>query len=105
MSEPFDRRDFLLNSAAAGLGLALGTTGCGSSRPTRAGATLPAPTPVLFAAPALETVRIGFVGVGNMGTSHVKNFLNIDGVEIKAVCDVNAGNLARAQELVVSAGR
>jgi predicted dehydrogenase len=53
----------------------------------------------------LEVVRIGFVGVGLQGTSHVENFLKIDGVEIRAVCDIVEDRVARAQQLVIDAGQ
>lgn len=41
-----------------------------------------------YAAPSLETVRIGFIGVGGRGSGHVKRFAHIEGVEVKAVCDI-----------------
>ncbi|MBI1966899.1 MAG: Gfo/Idh/MocA family oxidoreductase [Gemmatimonadetes bacterium] len=93
---PFDdtsRRDFLKLSAAAGLTAALGPLD----------RDLAAPGPV--AAAALETVRIGFVGVGHQGASHVENFLKIDCVEITAICDIVPEKVARVQQLVTDAGR
>ena len=53
----------------------------------------------------LDVVRIGFVGVGSMGTEHVKNLLKIDGAEIRAVCDIMPERVERAQRMVVEAGR
>src|SRR5687768_4362735 len=41
-----------------------------------------------YAAPKIETVRIGFVGLGNRGPGAVNRMSKIDGVEIKALCDV-----------------
>ncbi|MYE45052.1 MAG: hypothetical protein F4X79_13655, partial [Acidobacteria bacterium] len=45
----------------------------------------------LLTAPKVPNVRIGFVGVGGMGTVHVRNLLAVHraspGVEIRAVCD------------------
>jgi predicted dehydrogenase len=49
-----------------------------------------------FAAEPIDVVRVGFVGVGLQGGSHVRNFLGIDGVEIVALGDVNA---PRAEEV------
>jgi len=40
-----------------------------------------------------------------MGSAHVQNYLNIDGVEIKAVCDVVPTKVERAQKWVVEAGQ
>ncbi len=57
-----------------------------------------------FHAEPMDVVRIGFVGVGLQGTSHVENFLKIDGVEIRAVCDIVEDRVARAQQMVVDAG-
>src|SRR3954467_6861211 len=41
-----------------------------------------------FAAPRLETVRIGFIGLGNRGPHAVERMSYIDGVAIKALCDI-----------------
>lgn len=35
-----------------------------------------------------ETIRVGFVGVGAKGSQHVRNLLHIEGVELRAVCDI-----------------
>jgi predicted dehydrogenase len=53
----------------------------------------------------LDQVRIGFVGVGLMGTAHVENLLKIDGAEIRAVCDVVSERVERAQRMVTDAGK
>ncbi|HSN54552.1 MAG TPA: hypothetical protein VLT32_07750, partial [Candidatus Sulfomarinibacteraceae bacterium] len=53
----------------------------------------------------LDVVRVGFVGVGLMGTSHVENVLRIEGVELRAVCDVVESKVARAQQMAVDAGQ
>src|SRR5689334_18077129 len=41
-----------------------------------------------YAAPKLETVRVGFIGLGNRGPTHVDAMQHIEGVEIKALCDI-----------------
>ncbi len=41
-----------------------------------------------YGAPKLDKVRIGFVGVGSRGSGTVVRMASIDGVEIKALCDV-----------------
>jgi predicted dehydrogenase len=93
-----DRREFLKTAAAGTLGLHL------AGRRADA-APLPVPDPALFAAPPLDSVRIGFVGVGHQGSSHVENFLKIDGVEITAICDINPAKVERMQAVVADAGR
>lgn len=52
-----------------------------------------------------DVVRVGFVGVGLMGTAHVENLLRIEGAELRAVCDIVESRVARAQQLAVEAGR
>ena len=37
--------------------------------------------------PAMESVRVGFVGLGMRGPGAVERFTHIPGVEIKALCD------------------
>ncbi len=97
------RREFIKLGALAGVGAAVGlggTGGCASLR-RRVGTAPVQP----FAAAPLERVRIGFVGVGGMGTHHVRNLLKIEGVEIKAVCDIRAAHAERARDLVTEAGQ
>jgi myo-inositol 2-dehydrogenase / D-chiro-inositol 1-dehydrogenase len=51
------------------------------------------------------TVRIGFIGVGNRGTVHVKNMLTLAGVQVTAICDIKPEHAQRAAGLVVEAGQ
>jgi predicted dehydrogenase len=41
-----------------------------------------------YTAPKLNTVRIGFIGLGNRGPGHVSNMCLLEGVEVKALCDI-----------------
>ena len=41
-----------------------------------------------FAAPRLDTVRIGFIGLGNRGPGAVERMKHIEGTDIKALCDI-----------------
>ena len=41
-----------------------------------------------YAAPKLDVVRIGFIGLGNRGPHAVERMSHIEGVEIKALCDL-----------------
>lgn len=94
------RRDFLKLGLTGAAGLWLGShAGKAEARPR-----IPDDYGPLFASKPLETVRVGFVGVGGMGSVHVQNFLNIDGVEIKAICDIVEEKVARAQKWVEEAG-
>jgi len=53
----------------------------------------------------IDPVRIGFVGVGGMGTHHVKNLVRMPGVRITALCDIREDNAARAGQIVQEAGQ
>ena len=53
----------------------------------------------------MERVRIGFVGVGGMGSNHLKNLLQLEGVDIKAVCDIVEEQVTKAQDAVEAAGQ
>ncbi len=108
------RRD-LLKLGAAGLGAAaLGSAfGCApdadggppqeaSSDP---GAALGPSPQAPFAAPPLDRIRMGFVGVGLQGGAHVRNFLRIENVEIRAVCDIDVARRDEVAGWVVEAGQ
>ncbi|MBC9913821.1 Gfo/Idh/MocA family protein [Chitinophaga varians] len=41
-----------------------------------------------YAAPKLDKVRIGFIGLGNRGPAAVKRMAHIEGVDIKGLCDL-----------------
>ena len=105
-----DRRD-LLKVGAAGFGLAAlgactpGTRDAeGGEKPRIHRSDLgPAPES-LFAAEPMDLVRVGFVGVGGMGTAHVRNFLRIEGCQITAVCDVVPAHAERSADLIEEAG-
>ncbi|SFI98478.1 Predicted dehydrogenase [Paenibacillus sp. UNC496MF] len=40
-------------------------------------------------------LRMGFIGVGDMGSHHCIGFDLLDGVEVKYICDMNEANVAR----------
>jgi hypothetical protein len=95
------RREFLKAGAMAGIGTAL--AGLNLSSPAEAGGSGEARSQ--FKVAPIDPVRVGFVGVGGMGSAHVQNFLNIDGVQIKAICDIVEAKVERAQKWVVDAGQ
>ena len=53
----------------------------------------------------IPNVRVGFVGCGLQGTEHIKNLLDIEGVELRAVCDILPEKTERAQKLTREAGK
>ncbi len=46
-----------------------------------------------------DKIRIATIGFGGMGSGDTRYALNVQGVELAAVCDVYEGRLARAREL------
>ncbi len=55
-------------------------------------------------APLMDTVRVGFIGVGERGINHVEAMCLIEGVEIKAICDTHQAVVDRAVGAVANAG-
>lgn len=53
-----------------------------------------------YAAPKLETVRIGIIGLGNRGPGALKRMTHIEGVEIKALCDIRPERIDNAKKLL-----
>ncbi len=76
------RRDFL-RGAAVGAGAGILATGASASRGR----------PVLPS----ERVRLGFIGVGGRGTRLLEIFLDLAGVDVVGVCDVNEAHARRAR--------
>jgi len=57
-----------------------------------------------LAVPPIETVRIGMVGIGLQGGSHVENFLKIPHCRITAVCDIREERTTWARQAIADAG-
>jgi len=88
MSAAYNRRQFLNQIAAAG-----------------AAAPIAASAAQERTAKPMDKVRIGFVGIGGRGRGDLRNLLKLDGVEIRAVCDIVESNVVRAQKMVTDAGQ
>ena len=48
----------------------------------------------------IETIRVAFVGLGMRGPGAVKRWSYLDGIEIKAICDVEQSNLDKVQGML-----
>lgn len=48
----------------------------------------------------LSVVRMAFIGLGKRGKQSFQHFLYIDGVEVKALCDIYSSNLDEMQKLL-----
>jgi hypothetical protein len=107
-----NRRDFIRTTGMAGTGLlAGGMTSCNSKNMPFA-ATFKAANEKHnqkfnmcgFAAPKLENVRIGFIGLGNRGPSSLRRLTLIEGVEIKAICEIRKDRLEIGVNILREAG-
>lgn len=104
-----DRRNFLKSIAAvSATGMAAGITPSHADTFT----TIPKNAPFSknktvmgLISPKLSTVRIGFIGVGERGSGHVKHCCHIDGVEIKAICDIHQDVISQSSQYVIEQGR
>ena len=56
-------------------------------------------------APPMETVRVGFIGLGMRGPDAVERFSQIEGTDIKGLCDVEAERVEECQQLLEKLGR
>jgi hypothetical protein len=86
------------------LGLVAGTTPLGRARiHAVSGQPATGPSSLLAVAP-IDPVRIGFVGIGLQGGSHVQNFLRIPGCRITAVGDIREERTSWARKAITAAG-
>lgn len=58
-----------------------------------------------YAAPKIDTVRIGIIGTGNRGTGAVVRISKIGNVEIKALCDLRAEKVNAAKKRIEGTGQ
>lgn len=90
-------------------------SGCGTGSTNQRGAYEPIQTDVperpagqdhvlaLTTAP-METVRVGFIGLGMRGPGAVQRFTHIPGTEIVALCDIHADRVEKTQLILEEAG-
>ena len=97
-----NRRDFLKLTGLAGAGVlantmtpAFGNSNvfAGNQKPQRFNMSG-------YAAPKLDTVRIAFIGLGNRGPHAVERMSIIEGVDIKALCDIRPEKASAAKKLL-----
>ncbi len=98
MRSDYNRREILKLGALAGAGLMAGRL----TNLTHAKTMFSAK--IIEKTKPMDVVKIGLVGVGRMGSNHVKNLLKVNGAEIKAVCDIVPEKIARVQKWVQNAG-
>lgn len=54
--------------------------------------------------PAMDTVRVGFVGIGMRGSDAVARYTYVPGVKVTALCDVEADRVEKAQKTLEDRG-
>jgi predicted dehydrogenase len=79
------RRDFIWNGAIAAAGLTI------------------LPSGRLFASSATK-VKLGYIGVGARGMSHISEGILRDDVEITAICDIQESSLKTCREFIAKKG-
>ncbi|AQT69516.1 Glycosyl hydrolase family 109 protein 1 precursor [Anaerohalosphaera lusitana] len=100
MARSINRRDFLRSSAVTGAGAVLGGIALGGC----SGAPMLTTKPRVLTTEPKDEIRIGFVGIGNMGSGHVRRLMHIPGSKIAAVCDIRPSRTKWAVEQAKSAG-
>ncbi|MDE6336088.1 MAG: Gfo/Idh/MocA family oxidoreductase, partial [Muribaculaceae bacterium] len=58
-----------------------------------------------FAAEPLDTVRVGFIGLGMRGPDAVERFTYIPGTKVVALCDIDSARVESTQKLLDKAGK
>ena len=55
-------------------------------------------------APKIDTVRVGFIGLGSRGPGAVRRFIHVPGAKIVALCDIYEDKVEKAQAILENAG-
>jgi predicted dehydrogenase len=58
-----------------------------------------------YAAPKLDTVRVGFIGLGQRGPGHVRNLSKLEGVQISALCDIRPESVQKVKKMLDGSGQ
>ena len=72
------------------------SAGCDHTQERRAGQS----DVIALACDPIPVVRVGFIGLGMRGIGAVERFMYLDSVEVVALCDLEAENLARSQAVL-----
>lgn len=93
-----NRRTFLTAGTVAGIGASLVPRSVSSAARARS-------APAVIRRSPMDTVRLGFIGTGLRGRSHIGLAVQRDDVAVTALCDVDPDALARAERQLADAGR
>lgn len=99
-----NRRDFLRITGLGGLGLVSGSLiSCKSANELVVSASQLGQQRFNmsgYAAPKLDKVRIGFIGLGMRGPGAVNRMSKIEGVEIKGLCDLRPKEVEKVEKML-----
>jgi predicted dehydrogenase len=94
------KRDFLKLTGLGGIGFLNSGFKSGSSEVLQKDIVAERNAPAFnmsgFAAPKIDTVRIGYLGLGNRGGGAIKRIVHLENVEVKALCDIRHENVTAA---------
>ena len=93
---PITRRSFVSSAAAGVAGGLVASPAHAGTGPAGRSQTATSRNSILG---ANDRVRVGFIGVGGMGRSHLNNFQQHDDVQAVTVCDLWEVNRLRAQRM------
>jgi len=98
-----NRRNFLKISGLTGIGIGTSILRAGSSGNDLSSAiSRPQQFNMCgYAAPKLDIVRIGFIGLGNRGPDAVARMRHIEGVDIRALCDIRSEKVDAVKKSLV----
>jgi len=99
------RRNFLKAAGAATAGLVTANIALNAYASSVAPKPQAGKSVIGLIAPKMDVVRVGFIGVGERGFSHVEQFCHLEGVELKAICDTHQAVLDRAVDHIVKQNR
>lgn len=101
------RRDFIKGIGGTGAGI-LASAITSQSEPVIKQPPISNMQPIFnmsgYASARLDKINVGFIGVGNRGMTAVSRLLKIEGVEIKAICDLRESQVEKAINLAKAAG-
>lgn len=91
--------------------LLVGFSGCGQKKSTMHPLVVATPERpsgqedvIQLTTPKMDTVRVGFIGLGMRGPGAVVRFTHIPGIQIKALCDIRQECVEKAQNILKEAG-
>ena len=98
------RRKFLKSTLAVGAAAGLSVRAMESGGEAESVRPAGSRSVMNLAAPGLDTVRVGLIGVGERGVGFVRHFCNIEGARITAICDTEQLVLDRAAKIMSELG-